>query len=49
MRRSLVIIYAEEEEAADVLVDSSDTTATRYKIEIGPDKTKVMTDNTNGF
>ena len=30
-------------------VDRLDTTTTRYKMEIGPDKTKVMTNNPNGF
>ena len=29
--------------------DRLDTTTTRYKMEIGPDKTKVMTNNPNGF
>ena len=43
-----IVINAEEEEAA-VLVDRLDTTTTRYKMEIGPDKTKVMTNNPNGF
>ena len=31
------------------LVDRLDTTTTRYKIEIGRDKTKAMTNNPNGF
>ena len=44
-----IIANAEEEEEAGVLVDRLDTTTTRYKIEIGPDKTKVMTNNPNGF
>ena len=35
----------EEEEEADILVDRLDTTSTRYKMEAGPDKTKVMTNN----
>ena len=43
-----IVINAEEEEAG-VLVDRLDRTTTRYKIEIGPDKTKVMTNNPNGF
>ena len=30
---------------AGVLVDRLDTTTTRYKMEISPDKTKVMTNN----
>ena len=37
------------EEEAGILVDRLDTTTTRYKMEIGPDKTKVMTNNPNGF
>ena len=44
-----IVVNAEEEEAAGVLVDHLDTTTTRYKMEIGPDKTKVMTNNPNGF
>ena len=43
-----LVINAEEEEA-DVLVDRLDATTTRYKMEIGPDKTKVMINNPNGF
>ena len=39
----------EEEEKAGVLIDRLDRTTTRYKMEIGPDKTKVMTNNPNGF
>ena len=31
------------------MVNRLDTTTTRYKIEIGPGKTKVMTNNPNGF
>ena len=34
---------------AGVLVDRLDTTTTRYKMEFGPDKTKVMTNNPNEF
>ena len=37
------------EEEADVLVDRLDTATTRYKMEIGPVKTKVMTNNPNSF
>ena len=44
-----IVVNAEEEEEAGVLVDCLDRTTTRYKIEIGPDKTKVMTNNPNGF
>ena len=44
-----IVVTAEEEEEAGVLVDRLDTTTTRYKMEIGPDKTKVMTNNPNGF
>ena len=40
--------FAEEEEAG-ILIDRLDRTTTRYKMEIGPDKTKVMTNNPNGF
>ena len=38
-----------KEEEAGVLIDRLDKTTTRYKMEIGPDKTKVMTNNPNGF
>ena len=44
-----IVVNAEEEEEPGVLVDRLDTTTTRYKMEIGPDKTKVMTNNPNGF
>ena len=44
-----IVVNAEEEEEAGFLVDRLDTTTTRYKIEIGPDKTEEMTNNTNGF
>ena len=44
-----IVVIADDEEEAGVLVDSLDTTTTRYKMEIGPDKTKMMTDNPNGF
>ena len=40
-----IVVNAEDEEEAGVLVDRLDTTNTRYKIEIGPDKTKVMINN----
>ena len=43
------VVNAEDEEEAAVLVDHLDTTNTRYKMEIGPDKTKVMSNNPNGF
>ena len=47
-----IVVNAGEENAenvsAGVLVDRLDTT-TRYEMNIGPDKTKVMTRNTNGF
>ena len=43
------IVNAEEEEEAGVLVDRLDTITTRYKMEIGPIKTKIMTNNPNGF
>ena len=44
-----IVVNAGEEEEAGILVDRLDTTTTRYKMEIGPDKTKVMTNNPNGF
>ena len=37
-----IIINAEEEERAGVLIDRLDRTTTRYKMEIGQDKTKVI-------
>ena len=44
-----IVVNAEEEDESGVLVDRLDTTTTRYKMEIGPDKTKVMINNPNGF
>ena len=44
-----IVVNAEEEEEAGILVDRLDTTTTRYKMKIDPDKTKVMTNNPNGF
>ena len=44
-----IVVNVEEEEEARVQVDRLDTTTTRYKMEIGPDKTNVMTNNPNGF
>ena len=44
-----IVLNAEEEEEAGVLIDRLDRTTTKYKMEIGPDKTKVMTNNPNGF
>ena len=44
-----IVVNAEEEEEAGVLVDHLDTTTTKYEMEIGPDKTKVMTNNPNYF
>ena len=43
------VVNAEEEEEAGILADPLDTTTTRYKMEISLDKTKVMTNNLNGF
>ena len=34
-----IVVNAEEEEEAGVLVDRLDTTTTRFTMEIGPDKT----------
>ena len=39
----------EEVEEAGVLLDRLDKTTTKYKMEIGPDNTKVMPNNPNGF
>ena len=44
-----IVVNAEEKEEAGVLADRLDRTTTRYKMQIGPDKTKVMTNNPNGF
>ena len=44
-----IVVNAEEKEEAGVLVDRHDTTTTRFKMEIGPDKTKVMANNPNGL
>ena len=44
-----IVVNAEEEDEAGILIDRLDKTTTRYKMEIGPDKTKVMTNNPNGF
>ena len=44
-----IVVNAEEEEEAGVLVDRLDRTTTRYKMEISPDRTKVMANNPNGF
>ena len=44
-----IVVNAEEEEEAGVLLDRLDRTTTRYKMEISPDKTKMMTNNPNGF
>ena len=42
----VTVVNAEQEEEAGVLVDDRlDTTTTRYKMQIGPDKTKLMTNN----
>ena len=44
-----IVVNAEEEEEASVLVDRLDTTTTSYKMDIGPGKTKGLTNNPNGF
>ena len=44
-----IVVNAEVEEKAGALVDRLDKTTTRYKMEMGPDKTKVMINNPNGF
>ena len=35
-----IVVNSEDEEEAGILVDRLNTTTTRYKMEIGPDKTK---------
>ena len=44
-----IVVNAEEEKEAGFLIDRLDRTTTRYKMEISPDKTKVMTNNPNCF
>ena len=44
-----IVINAEEEDEAGFLIYRLDRTTTMYKMEIGPDKTKVMTNNPNGY
>ena len=44
-----IVVNAEEEEEAGILVDRLDRTTTRYKMKIGPDNTQVMTNNPDGF
>ena len=44
-----IVVNAEEEEETGILIDRLDRTTTRYKMESGPDKTKVMTNTPNGF
>ena len=44
-----IAVNAKEEEEAGILADQLNATTTRYKMEIGPGKTKVMTYNPNGF
>ena len=44
-----MVVNAEEEKEDGILVDRLDTTTTKYKMEIGPDKTKVTTNNPNVF
>ena len=40
---------AEEEQELEALVESLDTTCTRYKMEISAEKTKLMTNSANGI
>ena len=44
-----IVVNAGEEEEIGVLVDRLETITKRCKLEIGPDKTKVMTNNPNDF
>ena len=43
-----IVVNAEVEEEPGVLVDRLDTTITRYKLEIDPDKKKVMKNSPHG-
>ena len=38
-----MVVNAKEGEEADDIVTSIDTTCTSYKMELGPDRTKIMT------
>ena len=40
---------AEKEQELEALVESCDTTCTRYKMEISAEKTKLMTNRANGI
>ena len=40
---------AEEEQELEALVESLDKTCARYKMEISAEKTKLMTNSTNGI
>ena len=44
-----IVVDAEEEEDPDDIVISMNTACTRYRMEMGPDKTKIMTNNPDGF
>ena len=44
-----IVVNAQEEDEADVLVDRLDTTTTRYEMEIVRDKTNVMTNDKSCF
>ena len=44
-----IVVNAEEEEEAGILIDRLDRTTTSYKMEIGPHKPKVIANNPNGF
>ena len=44
-----IVFNVEEDKDAVGIVTSLNTTCARYKIEFGPDKSKVMTNNPNGF
>ena len=44
-----IVVNAEEKEEAGDNTTSMDTTCTMYKMEIGHDKTKIMSNNSDGF
>ena len=45
----LPMAIAEEQQELEALVESLDKTCTRYKMEISAEKTKLMTNSTNGI
>ena len=44
-----IVVNTEEREQVYDIITSMDTTCTSYKMEIGPDKIKMTTNNPAGF